>query len=130
MEQEEYLESDTNRLEYVVDDIINLPDADDRMLALTEVLREVEVVPDVGRYYTFIYKPKTPRIEYDQFPLIACIGLFKWGFRGINYHWAARGGEPYRNYTWQEVIGNLHVVYPLELNDARSIPYQSFKINN
>jgi len=130
MEQEEYLESDTNRLEYVVDDIINLPDADDRMLALTEVLREVEVVPDVGRYYTFIYQPKTPRIEYDQFPLIACIGLFKWGFRGINYHWAARGGEPYRNYTWQEVIGNLHVVYPLELNDARSIPYQSFKINN
>ena len=130
MEQEEYLESDTNRLEYVVDDIINLPDADDRMLALTEVLREVEVVPDVGRYYTFIYQPKTPRIEYDQFPLIACIGLFKWGFRGINYHWAARGGDPYRNYTWQEVIGNLHVVYPLELNDARSIPYQSFKINN
>jgi hypothetical protein len=130
MEQEEYLESDTNRLEYVVDDIINLPDADDRMLALTEVLREVEVVPDVGRYYTFIYQPKTPRIEYDQFPLIACIGLFKWGFRGINYHWAARGADPYRNYTWQEVIGNLHVVYPLELNDARSIPYQSFKINN
>lgn len=130
MEQEEYLESETNRLEHVVDDIINLPDADDRMLALTEVLTEVEVVPDVGRYYTFIYQPKTPRIEYDQFPLIACIGLFKWGFRGINYHWAARSGDPYRNYTWQEVIGNLHLVYPLELNDARSIPYQSFKINN
>lgn len=130
MEQEEYLGSDTNRLEYVVDDIINQPNADDRMLALIEVLPEVEVVPDVGRYYTFIYQPKTPRIEYDQFPLIACIGIFQWGFKGINYHWAARGVDPYRNYTWQEVMSNLHVIYPLELNDARSIPYQNFKINN
>ena len=130
MEQEEYLKSDTNRLDPLVDDIINEPSADDRMLALIGVLEEVEVVPDVGRYYTFIYTPKTPRIEYDQFPLVACIGIFQWGFRGINYHWAARGQDPFRNYTWDEIQSNLHVLYPLELNDARSIPYQSFRINN
>jgi len=29
-----------------------------------------------------------------------------------------------------EVIGNLHVVYPMELEDLRSIPYQKFEINN
>lgn len=130
MEQEEYLENAENRLEYVVDDIINKPTADDRMLALLEVLTEVEVVPDVGRYYTFIYQPKTPRIRYDQNPLIACISVDRWGFKGINYHWAATGESPYRNYTWDEVIGNLHVLYPLEVRDARSIPYQYFRINN
>ena len=65
MEQEEYLKNDTNRLEYVVDDIINELTPDDRMLALLGALPEVEVVPDVGRYYTFIYTPKTPRIQYD-----------------------------------------------------------------
>ena len=130
MEQEEYLESETNRLEYIVDDIINEMTPDDRMLALMGALTEVEVVPDVGRYYTFIYQPKKPSSENDEFPLIACIGLFRWGFRGINYHWAARGADPFRNYTWQEMKSNLHLVYPLEVNDARSIPYQSFKINN
>jgi len=122
---EGYVESKLNRLEHVVSDIIAMTDADDMMLAVTETLSETEVVPDVGKYYTFIYAPKTPRIRYDQFPLIACVDLFRWGFRGMNYHW---GGD-FRNYTWNEVLGNLHVAYPMEMEDLRSIPYQNFKIN-
>ena len=108
MEQEEYLEDQRNRLERVVDDIIGMDDADERMLAVTEILTETEIIPTVGRFYTFIYSPKTPRIRYDQFPLIACVGLFQWGFRGYNVHW-----QDFRNYTWEEVIGYLHVAYPL-----------------
>tara|TARA_B100001113_G_scaffold49611_1_gene35993 strand:- start:33 stop:413 length:381 start_codon:yes stop_codon:yes gene_type:complete len=122
---EGYVESKLNRLEHVVSDIIAMTDADDMMLAVTETLSETEVVPDVGKFYTFIYAPKTPRIRYDQFPLIACVGLFRWGFRGMNYHW---GGD-FRNYTWNEVLGQLHVAYPMEMEDLRSIPYQNFKIN-
>jgi len=122
---EGYVESKLNRLEHVVSDIIAMEDPDDMMLAVTETLSETEVVPDVGKYYTFIYAPKTPRIRYDQFPLIACVDLFRWGFRGMNYHW---GGD-FRNYTWNEVLGNLHVAYPMEMEDLRSIPYQNFKIN-
>ena len=125
MEQEEYLEDQRNRLERDVSNIIALDNADDRMLAVTEILTETEVVPDVGRYYTFIYAPKTPRIRYDQFPLIACVHIEKWGFRGYNFHWPA-----FRNYTWEEVVGYLHTAYPLEMNDLRSIPYQNFQINN
>ena len=125
MQQEEYLEDQRNILERHVSNIIGLDDADDRMLAVTEILTETEVVPDVGRYYTFIYAPKTPRIRYDQFPLIACVGIFQWGFRGYNFHWPA-----FRNYTWEEVVGYLHTAYPLEMNDLRSIPYQNFQINN
>ena len=122
---EGYVESKLNRLEHVVSDIIAMEDPDDMMLAVTETLSETEVVPDVGKYYTFIYAPKTPRIRYDQFPLIACVGLFRWGFRGMNYHW---GGD-FRNYTWNEVLGQLHIAYPMEMEDLRSIPYQNFKIN-
>ena len=125
-EQEEYLENQTNRLEHVVKDIIGMPEIDDRFLAVMETLNDsVVTTPNVGRYYTFIYDPKTPRIRYDQFPLIACVGLFKWGFRGINYHWPG-----FRNYDWQQSIGNLYQAYPGEINDLRSIPYQNFKINN
>ena len=126
MEQEEYLETTENRLEHVVSDIIAMNDADDRMMAIMETLNDTVVtVPDIGRFYTFIYDPKTPRIRYDQFPLIACVGVFRWGFRGINYHWPG-----FRNYDWQQSIGNLYQAYPLEINDLRSIPYQNFKINN
>ena len=125
-EQEEYLATTQNRLENVVSDIIGMTDADDRMMAIMETLNDTVVtVPDIGRFYTFIYDPKTPRIRYDQFLLIACVGLFRWGFRGINYHWPG-----FRNYDWQQSIGNLYQAYPLEINDLRSIPYQNFKINN
>ena len=125
MEEEEYQESTINRMEHVVSDIIAMEDPDDMMLAVTETLTETELIPDIGKYYTFIYAPKTPRIRYDQFPLIACVGLFRWGFRGMNYHW---GGD-FRNYTWNEVLGQLHIAYPMEMEDLRSIPYQNFKIN-
>ena len=125
-ELERYHEDQTNRLEHVVNDIIGMPEVDDRFLAVMETLNDsVVTTPDIGRYYTFIYDPKTPRIRYDQFPLIACVGLFRWGFRGINYHWPG-----FRNYDWQQSIGNLYQAYPLEINDLRSIPYQNFKINN
>ena len=126
MEQEDYLASDTQRVENLVDDIRTSGDPDDMFLALMEVLTTKELVPQVGRYYTFIYRPKTPRIEYDEFPLIACVGVYPWGFKGINYHWG-----DYRNYTWNEVGNNdLLLVYPNELQDMRSIPYQKFRINN
>ena len=110
------------------DNTINqdLSDPEDMMLEIMNLLKDtVTPVPDVGKYYTFIYAPKTPRIRYDQFPLIACVGLFRWGFRGMNYHW---GGD-FRNYTWNEVLGQLHIAYPMEMDDLRSIPYQNFKIN-
>ena len=101
-----------------------MADPDDMMLEIMEILTETEVIPDVGKYYTFIYQAKTPRVEYDQFPLIACVGVFEWGFRGLNYHWG-----DFRNYTWEEA-SILRVVYPMELKPLRAIPYQSFTINN
>jgi hypothetical protein len=112
-----FKEEDENR-------ILSMTDPDDMMLEIMEILTDVEVIPDVGGYYTFIYQAKTPRVEYDQFPLIACVGVFEWGFRGLNYHWG-----DFRNYTWEEA-SLLRVVYPMELQVLRAIPYQSFRINN
>lgn len=123
-EQEQYLRSDTKRTDDLIDVCAGMSDPDNKMLEVLERLPQVEVVPDVGRYYTFIYQPKTPRVRYDEYPLIACTEVFRWGFRGINYHWGS-----WRNYTWEEVQSNLHVVYPLELEDLRSIGYQKFELN-
>jgi len=113
-----------NRINEDVDRIIGLGDSDDQMLEIISILNETEIIPDVGNYYTFIYKAKTPRITYDEYPLIACVGVYKWGFRGLNYHWG-----DFHNYTWEEVVGLLHVVRDSEISDMRSIPYQKFKLN-
>ena len=106
---------------------INNPtnDQEDMMLEIMSLLNDtVTPVPDVGNFYTFVYNPKTPNIQYDQHPLIACTDIFGWGFRGLNFHW-----QKYRNYTWDELAGQLYIVQPNELDDLLAIPYAKF-LNN
>jgi hypothetical protein len=110
--------------------IRRMSDPEDIMIEIISVLRELEYVPDIGNYYTFIYNAKTPGIKYDQHPLIAALGRYNWGFRGLNYHWErVDPSQAIRNYTWNEVAGSLHLVYPNEINYMRSIPYSKFRIN-
>jgi hypothetical protein len=102
----------------------NTRDPEDLMLIIIDVFKEEVLVPEPGNLYTFIYNPKTPNIDYDQHPLIACTDLQKWGFRGINFHW-----RKYRNYTWEEVAGKLHVVRPNELDELLALNYGKFRLN-
>ena len=62
-------------------------DAETLMMNILEVFRDIEYVPDPGKYYTFIYYPKTEGIRYDEHPLVAVTEIERWGFRGFNYHW-------------------------------------------
>ena len=116
--------SDIDRGLSIKKNLIGNESPDDIMELIMETFSE-ELVPEVGSYYTFVYSPTTPNIQYDQYPLIAITEVFAWGFRGINYHWG-----DYRNYTWEELVTNPYLVYPSELEDLRSIPYQNYKINN
>lgn len=99
-------------------------DPEDLMLIIIDVLKKEVLYPEPGKFYTFIYTPKTPDIEYDQHPLIACTELQKWGFKAINFHWRKS-----RNYTWEEIAGKLHVVEYNELDEMLSIPYAKFRLN-
>ena len=99
-------------------------DPEDIMMLIMEVFKDEVLYPEPGKYYTFIYRPKTPNIEYDQHPLIACTSLEKWGFKGINFHW--RQG---RQYTWEEVLGKLHVVKYEELDELLALQYGKFRLN-
>lgn len=101
--------------------IEGLTDAESIMLEIMDVFRETEFIPDVGKYYTFIYLPKTQGIEFDQFPLVACMDIQKWGFRGFNFHW-----NQMRNYTWLEVSGKLHTIKNNEIEYLRSVRYARF----
>ena len=102
----------------------NTDDVEDIMIIIMDTFKEEALYPEPGNFYTFVYQPKTPDIEYDQHPLFACVGLFNWGFRGLNFHW-----QRYRNYTWAEVVGKLHVVKYQELDELLSLQYGKFLLN-
>ncbi len=119
-------EQEGNRIETYLSDLNNRTnDQEEMMLEIMEVLNEtVTPVPDPGNFYTFVYNAKTPGESYDQHPLIACTSLERWGFRGLNFHW-----RKYRNYTWEELAGQLYVVQYNELDDLLAIPYAKYILN-
>ena len=116
-----------NRIEEFLADLNNRTnDPEDMMLEIMEVLNEtVTPIQEPGKFYTFVYNAKTPNITYDQHPLIACMELYQWGFRGLNFHW-----QKYRNYTWEELAGQLYIVEWDELESLLAIPYGKFILNN
>jgi hypothetical protein len=114
-----------NRVRSVIDNVIGTEDPDDLMLEIMSVLQESGRVPQAGKYYTFVYNPKTPNISYDQNPLVAVTEVYKWGFKAINFHWGQL-----RQYTWSEVAGQLYEVYPDELADLREVPFANIRLNS
>ena len=114
-------EVNDNRIEAIKDKLTS-SDPEDLMLEIMGALNDtVEAIPSVGKYYTFVYNAKTPNVQYDQHPLIACTDLFRWGFRGINFHWQSS-----RNYTWEELTGQVYMVKSIELDVLLAIPYAKF----
>ena len=118
-------DDNSNRVRSVIDGVIGTEDPDDLMLELLGVLQEGGKVPESGKYYVFVYNPKTPNIQYDQNPFVAVTDVFLWGFRGINFHW----GE-IRQYTYNEIVGQIYEVYSDEVSDVREIPFGKFRLNS
>ena len=117
---------DKNENRIIGNDInLRTNDPEDMMLEIMELLNDtVTPIPEVGKFYTFVYNAKTPGETYDQHPLIACTSLEQWGFKGLNFHW-----EKSRNYTWNELAGQLYIVQWNELDDLLAIPYAKFILN-
>lgn len=114
-----------NRVRAVLDGITGNEKPDDLMIELLDVLTESKKVPSPGKYYIFVYRPKTPNIQYDQNPFVAVTDVFQWGFKGINFHW----GET-RQYTWDEIPGGIYEVYSSEIKDLQAIPFENIRLNN
>lgn len=118
-------DENVNRIRKISDDLVGLEDPDDLMLEILNILKESGRSPQVGKYYTFIYNPKTTNIRYDQNPLVAVTEVFSWGFKGINFHWGQT-----RQYTWSEIAGQLYEVYQSEIKDLQQIPFGKIRLNN
>ena len=103
----------------------NTSDPEELMLIIMETFNQtVTPIPDVGKFYTYVYNAKSPNKQYDQHPLIACTSLEQWGFKAINFHWRQS-----RNYTWNELAGQLYIVNWVELDELLAIPYAKYILN-
>ena len=119
-------DDNSNRVRSVVDSLIGTEGADDIMIELMNTLTNtVTSSPSVGKYYVFVYNAKTPNIQFDSNPLVAVTDVFEWGFRGINLH----VGQ-YRNYTYNELVGQLYEVNSYELSDVRELPFGKMQLNS
>lgn len=118
-------DSSRNRIRPAFNRLIGIEDPDDLMLEILDLLEEYDSIPEEGKYFVFVYQAKTPGIEYDQNPLVAITDVFEWGFRGFNYHWGDM-----RQYTWNELAGQVYEVYQEELKDLRALPFGNKRINN
>jgi hypothetical protein len=114
-----------NRISPLLDKIKGLEDVDDIMSEIMDILKDTEMVPEVGSFYTFVYSPKTANIRFDEYPLVEVTSIFSWGFVGINYHYPA-----VRQYTWEQIVSPIYKINPSEIKSISSIPYKKFKINS
>ena len=100
-------------------------DPEEMMLEIMQLLNDtVTPIPNEGSLCTFVYNAKTPRISYDQHPLVAVTEVLNWGFKGINFHL-----RKHRQYTWPEIAGQVYIVQNEELDDLLAIPYTKMILN-
>ena len=119
-------DDNANRVRSVIDNLIGTEEADDIMIELMDTLTSTSTSsPSAGKYYLFVYNAKTPNIQFDSNPLVAVTDVFEWGFRGINLH----VGQ-YRNYTYNELVGQLYEVNSDELSDERELPFGKIQLNS
>ena len=109
-----------NRIESQKDTIRDLGDPEDMMLEIMTILDETVVIPDLGEVYTYIYNAKTPKLKYDQHPLVAVTHIDRWGFKGLNFHWnqvrTTPGMRYQENYILLEQVNfNHYLIYPTHI---------------
>ena len=108
-----------NRIQGILRKATGKPEYNMRLLLNS--LSPSTIVPEVDKYYVFVYKAKTRNIKYDKHPFIICTGIYKWGFSGYNVHW-----NDWRRYTWNEVVTNIYEIKESEIKDMERYPIAKF----
>lgn len=112
-------DDNTNRVREIVDNLIGTENPQNLMEEITSTIPGInKISAETGKIYTFRYRAKSSGVMYDMHPLVGVTGVYDWGFTGVNFHW-----EDSRQYTWNEIIGDIYEIQQEELTDMRRIPY-------
>lgn len=111
-----------NRIQRLVNSLYGTEEPEELMDYILEALSDGGSSNTTkGKYYTFLYYAKTPRITYDQHPLILAGDPTANGFYGFNYHWGK-----VRRYTYPEAASPFFEVSVREFYSLRQLPYAKY----
>lgn len=118
-----YSKSKSKSLTELKESLLGVENPDDLMNEILSRLSgsETPLPPVPGRYYTYVYYAKTPKIRYDRYPLIIVDSLLPRGFRGYNFHLGK-----YRQYNTQDgdrLVSGLYELSRDEFSILLRIPY-------
>lgn len=113
-----------NRIRPILEDLRRVQGPDKKMNLILEALDSTNrgIIPESGKYYTFIYYAKTPRLLYDRYPLIIAGDLLPKGFRGFNYHLGKI--RQYNTMEGDRLVSGLYEVNAAEFDLLRRVAYQ------
>lgn len=118
----------TNRLKNFKESLLGTESPEELMNEILSRLSNSErSYPTPGRYYTYIYYAKTPKILYDQHPLIMAGDMLPKGFRGFNYHLGKI--RQYNTVDGDRLISGLYELSQQEFETLKSIPYRKLVQN-
>ena len=113
----------TNRFSVFKESLNGTEKPDRLMNEIMSILSGTEsAYPLQGRYYTYIYYAKTPKILYDQHPLILAGDMLPKGFLGFNYHLGKI--RQYNTEDGDRLVSGLYELSQQEFATLRSVPYR------
>lgn len=118
-----YSKSKSKSLTELKESLLGVENPDDLMNEILSRLSgsEVPFPPVPGRYYTYVYYAKTPRIRYDRYPLIIVDSVSPRGFRGYNFHLGKYG--QYNTQDGNQLVSGLYELSRDEFSILLGIPY-------
>ena len=107
-----------NRVKPIQDKLLGTEEAFEVMAELAEALADTETpTPIPGKTYVFEYYAATPGLLYDRYPFVTVVGIYEWGFTGINRHLKAQ-----RNYVVSNAGTQLYEVKTSEFSSLQALP--------
>jgi hypothetical protein len=117
-----------NRLKNFKESLLGTESPEELMNEILSRLGDSErSYPSPGRYYTYIYYAKTPKILYDRHPLIMAGDMLPKGFRGFNYHLGKI--RQYNTVDGDRLISGLYELSQQEFETLKSVPYRKLVQN-
>lgn len=112
-----------NRIQPILNNILGVENPDDIMNEILNAIKDSNIgyTPVPGKYYTYIYYAKTPRIVYDRYPLIRSGPILDRGFIGFNYHLGQM--RRYNTVDGDRLITGLYQINEQEFESLRRVSY-------
>ena len=114
-----------NRVKPLLDKLIGVEESETIMTELRTVLADSQAkIPVPGSVYVYTYIAEKPDFLTDMYPVVQVLGVYEWGWTGMNLHIRKQ-----RNYTIGNNTTPLYLLKPNEVQTVLTLPlmqlYQS-----